>query len=126
MFSIQSTFSGFSVHDMAKAKQFYGETLGLEFEDDFGGTKIKLPNGNRVWMYESPHHQPADYTMLNFVVDDIDEAYQALAAKGVSFQKYPGAPQDENGIMRGKQQQRGPNIAWFKDPSGNILSILEN
>jgi predicted enzyme related to lactoylglutathione lyase len=126
MLKIQATFSGFSVNDLSAAKQFYGEVLGLELEDKVGGTAITLPHGASAWMYEKPNHQPAAYTMLDLVVDDIDAAYEALASKGVQFEHYPGSYQDEKGIMRGKDVDKGPNIAWFTDPAGNILAILEN
>lgn len=126
MLQIQSTFSGFSVNDLAAAKQFYGDILGCALEDQVGGTRIQLPHGASAWMYQKEDHQPAGYTMLNFVVSDIDEAYDVLADKGVRFERYPGSPQDERGIMRGKAQSMGPNIAWFKDPAGNILAIVES
>lgn len=125
MLKIQSTFSGFSVNDMQAAKQFYGKVLGLELEDKVGGTSIQLPGGASAWMYQKDDHVPAGYTMLDFVVDDIDEAFDALTTKGVQFEHYPGSYQDEKGIMRGKEHNMGPNIAWFKDPAGNILAILE-
>lgn len=125
MLPIQSAFSGFSVNDLEAAKQFYGAVLGLELEDEVGGTRLTLPGGASAWMYQKADHQPATYTMLDLVVGDIDEAYQALAAKDVAFEHYPGSYQDEKGIMRGKKVGMGPNIAWFKDPAGNILAILE-
>lgn len=126
MLNVLSTFSGFSVNDLEAAKRFYGKVLGCYIEDQFGGASLTLPGGAHAWLYQKPDHQPATYTMLDFVVSDIDEAYQYLAGNGVEFEHYPGSPQDEKGIMRGKDQNRGPNIAWFKDPAGNILAILEN
>lgn len=125
MLQIQSTFSGFSVNDIEVAKHFYGNVLGLELQDEVGGTKITLPAGASAWMYQKEDHQPATYTMLDLVVDDIDEAYEALNAQGVIFERYPDSYQDEKGIMRGKGVGMGPNIAWFKDPAANILAILE-
>jgi catechol 2,3-dioxygenase-like lactoylglutathione lyase family enzyme len=123
---IQSTFSGFSVSDIEAAKQFYGTILGLQLKDEVGGTSIALPAGAKVWMYQKEDHRPATYTMLNLIVDDIDQAHEALSAQGVTFERYPDSYQDEKGIMRGKSVSMGPNIAWFKDPAGNILAILES
>lgn len=125
MFTIQTTFSGFTVNDIKAAKQFYGKILNLELEDAVGGTAIKLPNGASAWMYQKNNHLPATYTILNFVVDNIDEAFEELIARGLEFEHYSGLHQDEKGIMRGKERAMGPNIAWFKDPAGNILAILE-
>jgi len=125
MLTIQSTFSGFSVDDLAAAKRFYGDSLGFELEDAVGGVRLSLPDGASAWMYEKTDHQPADYTMLNLVVQDIDQAFDELTQRGVTFERYPDSPQDDRGIMRGKAIGRGPNIAWFKDPAGNILAILE-
>jgi catechol 2,3-dioxygenase-like lactoylglutathione lyase family enzyme len=125
MFTPKAAFSGFSVDDLDKAKAFYGETLGLKLTDDFGGMRIALPNGAEAWAYVKPDHQPASYTMLNFIVDNIDQAVDELVGRGVTFEKYDGMHQDEKGIARGKEQGKGPNIAWFTDPAGNILSVLE-
>jgi catechol 2,3-dioxygenase-like lactoylglutathione lyase family enzyme len=125
MFKSKAAFSGFSVNDIAKAKEFYGNTLGLTFQDDMGGTRLQLPNDNEVWMYQKDDHQPATYTMLNFIVDNIDAAVDELVQSGVAFEHYPGLTQDEKGVMRGKSKNMGPNIAWFKDPAENILSIVE-
>src|SRR5271165_4962293 len=125
MFKPKAAFSGFSVDDLEKAKEFYTKTLGLEVSDEVGGTKIQLPSGNQAWMYPKENHQPATYTMLDFLVDDIDGAVEELEKLGVKFERYEGMPQDEKGILRGKEKQKGLNIAWFKDPSGNILAVLE-
>lgn len=122
---ILSTFSGFSVDNIDTAKQFYTNVLGFELEDSVGGTYIKLSSNVIGWIYPKPDHQPASYTTLDLVVDNIDESVDELVKKGVVFEHYPGSPQDEKGIMRGKEQNRGPNIAWFKDPAGNILALLE-
>jgi len=125
MFKPKSVFNGFSVDDLDKAKVFYTKILGLKVEDATGGASILLPGGHKAWMYTREDHQPATYTMLNFVVDDIDEAVDEITNRGVSFEHYEGSPQDEKGIMRGKEHHMGPNIAWFKDSAGNILSVLE-
>ncbi len=126
MINIQSTFSGFSVNDLNAAKQFYSEALGFEVTDETGGAMIRLPGGAQAWMYEKADHEPAGYTMLDFRVNNIDEAHTELTNAGVEFEQYPGSYQDEKGIMRGKEHEMGPNIAWFKDPAGNILAIVED
>jgi catechol 2,3-dioxygenase-like lactoylglutathione lyase family enzyme len=124
---VLSTFSGMSVTDMAAAKRFYTETLGLKLASEEMGLDLDLPGGGKLFLYEKSDHQPADFTTLNFVVSDIDAAVDELTGKGVQFERYPDMPgeQDERGIMRGKAANMGPDIAWFKDPAGNILSILE-
>jgi predicted enzyme related to lactoylglutathione lyase len=114
--------SGFAVPDTDEAKRFYGETLGLEvsvMSDEFGVMALKL-NGGDVLVYRKEDFTPATYTILNFEVDDIDAAVDDLSSRGVSFERYDGFEQDEKGIARGP----GPMIAWFKDPAGNILSVL--
>jgi catechol 2,3-dioxygenase-like lactoylglutathione lyase family enzyme len=121
MFSPKSAFSGFSVHDLAQARQFYAETLGLQVEKDGVGLKLHLPGGSAVFVYQKHDHQPATFTILNFVVADIDGAVGELMGRGVHFERYSGIPADEKGIMRGN----GPAIAWFKDPAGNVLAVLE-
>lgn len=123
-----AAFSGFSVDDIAKAKQFYTETLELELRAEKMGLDFKLPGAGRFFIYEKPDHQPATFTVLNFVVEDIDVAVNSLAAKGVEFEHYDQKDrgnQDEKGITRGIAADRGPDIAWFKDPAGNILSVLQ-
>ena len=125
MFTPKAAFNGFSVDDIAKARTFYGELLGLSLEDAPGGVKIALPGGSQGWMYPKKDHQPASYTMLNFIVDDINAAVDELVKRGVVFERYPETSQDERGIMRGKSINMGPDIAWFKDPAGNILAILQ-
>ena len=116
-------FSGFSVNDIQKAKEFYGRTLGLEVSEANGLLTLHLGGGNSVLIYPKPSHAPASFTILNFPVDDVDLAVDELSRRGVRFEKYdlPDIKTDEKGIMRGK----GPTIAWFKDPAGNILSVLE-
>jgi len=125
MFNLKGAFSGFSVNDPAKAKEFYTKTLGLKVEDGVGGVRIRLPGGGMVWMYPKPNHQPASFTILNFKVDDIDAAVDDLTSRGVQFERYPNIPADDKGILRGIAGKRGPDIAWFKDPAGNILSVLK-
>jgi len=115
--------SGFAVPDTDEAKRFYGETLGLEvavFDEENGVMALKLGSGD-VLVYRKPDFTPATYTILNFDVDDIDAAVDGLAERGVEFERYDGFDQDEKGIMHGP----GPHIAWFKDPAGNILSVLQ-
>jgi catechol 2,3-dioxygenase-like lactoylglutathione lyase family enzyme len=120
-------FSGFSVDDLKKAKQFYKETLGLEIEEDMG-LNLKLPGGGHVFIYDKPNHQPATYTVLNLVVTDVDKAVDELSGKGIKFEHYPDMPwpQDKKGIARGLSAGQGPDIAWFKDPAGNILAVLQD
>jgi catechol 2,3-dioxygenase-like lactoylglutathione lyase family enzyme len=125
MFKPIATFSGFSVDDLAKAKEFYETKLGLKTEDAVGGAHIILPGGAKAWMYPKKDHVPASYTMLDFIVDNIDTAVDKLTKQGVIFEHYDQAPQDAKGVLRGKEHNMGPNIAWFKDPAGNILAILE-
>lgn len=129
MFKAQAAFSGFSVDDQAKAKEFYTSTLGLTLQDESMGLTFGLPGGGAVFVYPKDGHQPATFTILNFVVDDVDAAVDALKSKGVSFEQYDmgnGAKTDESGVMRGIAADQGPDIAWFKDPAGNILSVLQN
>jgi catechol 2,3-dioxygenase-like lactoylglutathione lyase family enzyme len=123
---VKAAFSGFSVNDLAKSKEFYTETLGLKVDNEGVGMRIHLPGGGTVFFYPKDDHQPATFTILNFVVENIDEAVDELKSRGVTFDRYEGAPQDEKGILRGLSQQMGPDIAWFKDPAGNILSVLQD
>jgi catechol 2,3-dioxygenase-like lactoylglutathione lyase family enzyme len=121
MFANTKAFSGFAVDDMDKARQFYGETLGLKTSEEHGLMTLHLSGDRPTLVYPKPDHTPADYTILNFPVDDIDEAVDKLAARGVRFERYDGFGQDEKGIAR----DAGPPIAWFKDPAGNILAVLQ-
>jgi catechol 2,3-dioxygenase-like lactoylglutathione lyase family enzyme len=114
-------FSGFSVGDLPAAKRFYGETLGLEVSEEYGLLTLHIAGDRGVLVYPKPDHTPASFTILNFPVDDIDRAVDELTRRGVRFERYDGAEQDEKGIHRGE----GPPIAWFTDPSGNILSVLQ-
>jgi len=124
MFKESKAFSGFSVNDLAKAKDFYGKTLGVDVADGPMGTlELHLAGGATVFVYPKENHEPATYTVLNFPVADVEKAVDGLSAKGVKFEQYgmPEVAQDKKGIARGE----GPAIAWFKDPAGNILSVLE-
>ncbi len=126
MFKNTKAFSGFSVNDLQKAKEFYGQTLGLNVSETPEGLALKIAGGGQVFIYPKPNHEPATFTILNFPVDDIDEAVDRLKKLGVRFEKYEGEMKtDEKGIFRGADGGQGPNIAWFKDPAGNILSVLE-
>jgi len=118
-------FNGFSVDDMTKARRFYAETLGVEttvVSEDMRLLSLNLAGGRDTLVYEKADHVPATYTILNFVVEDVEEAVDELGRRGVRFEKYDGHGQDEKGISRGGG---GPHIAWFRDPAGNILSVLE-
>jgi catechol 2,3-dioxygenase-like lactoylglutathione lyase family enzyme len=127
MFKAKAAFSGFSVDDLAKTKEFYTKTLGLEVDDQGIGLRLHLPGGGTVFVYPKGDHQPATFTILNFEVDNIDEAVDELTTRGVQFEHYEDGPKtDEKGILRGLSQNMGPDIAWFKDPAGNILSVIED
>ena len=126
MLKVKAAFSGFSVDDLAKSNEFYTKTLGLKVDDEGMGLSLHLPDGGTVFIYPKHDHQPATFTILNFVVENIDDAVDELKSRGVGFERYEGSPQDEKGILRGRSQNIGPDIAWFKDPSGNILSVLQD
>jgi catechol 2,3-dioxygenase-like lactoylglutathione lyase family enzyme len=124
MFADTEAFSGFAVDDLEKAQRFYGETLGIRttlLDEENGLLTLHLAGGRDTLVYRSPGFTPASYTMLNFRVDDIDAAVDELTGRGVSFERYDEFPQDEKGVMR----EDGPFIAWFKDPAGNTLSVLQ-
>lgn len=122
MFRNTKAFSGFSVNDIQKAKEFYGETLGLEVSETHGLLSLHLAGGATILVYPKPNHIPATFTILNFPVADIEEAVDQLSRKGVRFERYDGdLKTDDKAIFRGG----GPLIAWFKDPAGNVLSVLE-
>jgi catechol 2,3-dioxygenase-like lactoylglutathione lyase family enzyme len=121
MFENTKAFSGFAVDDVEEAREFYGETLGLKTSEEHGLLTLHLAGDRPTLVYPKPDHTPADYTILNFPVDDIDAAVDALTERGVRFERYDGAEQDEKGIARAI----GPYIAWFKDPAGNVLSVLQ-
>ena len=128
MVDVQVAFSGFSVDDLEKAKMFYTSILGLKLQDEKMGLQFALPGGGQLFIYDKPDHQPAKYTVLNFVVADIDTAVAELEKNGVKMEHYnmKEIPQDEKGIARGKAVEMGPDIAWFTDPAGNILSVMQN
>lgn len=127
MVAISGLMSGFAVKDIDAAKTFYSDTLGLTVDSaGMGNLSIVLPQGGVIVVYPKPDHAPATYTMLNLEVADIDAAVSELTAAGIQFQIYEGAHQDDHGIARGKAAGYGPDIAWFLDPSGNILSVLCN
>jgi catechol 2,3-dioxygenase-like lactoylglutathione lyase family enzyme len=124
MLNTKKAFASYSVNDIQKAKDFYGKTLGFEISDGPEGTLVlALDGGSKALMYPKPNHQPASFTVLNFPVPSVDKAVDELKQKGVHFEVYnqPNLKTDERGIMRGN----GPTIAWFKDPAGNIFSVLE-
>ncbi len=122
MFKDTKAFSGFAVDDIAAAETFYSDTLGLEVSEANGLLTLHLAGDRPTIVYPRPGHQPAAYTILNFPVDDIDAAVDALVQRGVAFERYEGFEQDEKGIARGGG---GPFIAWFRDPAGNILAVLQ-
>lgn len=126
MLKAQAAFSGISVNDLDKARQFYTQVLGLTIRDETMGIQLALPSGGTLFIYPKDGHQPATFTVLNFVVADIDAAVDELTKQGVDFERYDNMPQDEKGIARGRSANTGPDIAWFKDPAGNILSVLQN
>ena len=124
MLANTKAFSGFAVDDIDKALEFYGETLGLRtsvYDEENGLIALHLAGDRETLVYRKPDLQPASYTILNFSVDDIDATVDELASRGVRFERYDGFEHDEKGIARGP----GPDIAWFKDPAGNILSVLK-
>jgi predicted enzyme related to lactoylglutathione lyase len=124
MFANTEAFSGFAVPDLKQAKEFYGQTLGLnvsEIDEATALLRLHIAGSRDILVYEKADHTPATYTILNFPVDDIDQAVDSLTERGVTFERYDGFEQDEKGIARGE----GPLIAWFTDPAGNILSVLQ-
>ena len=123
MFKASKAFSSFSVDDLPKAKAFYGQTLGLRVAESAEGLELHFGGDTGIFIYPKPNHTPATFTVLNFLVDDIDAAVEELRETGVRFEKYDGEIKtDEKGIHR----NGGPLITWFKDPAGNILSVLQN
>jgi catechol 2,3-dioxygenase-like lactoylglutathione lyase family enzyme len=126
MFKAKTAFNGFSVDDLAKARAFYGETLELQVDNEGVGLRLHLPGGGTAFAYPKEDHQPATFTILDFVVASIDEAVDELTNRGVQFEHYDDGPNtDEKGIFRGTSKNQGPDIAWFKDPAGNVLAVLE-
>jgi catechol 2,3-dioxygenase-like lactoylglutathione lyase family enzyme len=122
MFASSEAFSGFAVDDLETARRFYEDTLGLEVSMEHGLLTLHLAGGRDTLVYEKPDFAPATYTILNFPVEDVETAVDELVAGGVSFERYDGFEQDDKGISRGDD---GPPIAWFTDPAGNILAVLE-
>ena len=124
--NILGAFSGYSSNDIQGCIAFYRNVIGLEVSESMGGFNFEA-NGQKVFVYPKDDHRPATFTVLNFVVPNINDAIDELAAKGVTFLRYDNMPgdQDERGVMRGKDAGMGPNIAWFKDPSENILALIE-
>ena len=122
MLGDSKAFSGFAVDDLEKAKAFYEDTLGLKTSEDHGLMTLHLAGDRPTIVYPKPGHEPANYTILNFPVDDIDTVVDELLERGVDFEIYDGFEQDERGIAR----NAGPPIAWFRDPAGNILAVIEN
>ena len=123
MLENSKAFSGFAAPDIAEEKKFYSQTLGLKTSEDHGLLRLHLNGGNNVLIYPKPNHVPATFTVLNFPVRDVDRAVDDLTRRGVRFEIYdlPDLKTDKKGVMRGN----GPTIAWFKDPAGNILSVIE-
>jgi predicted enzyme related to lactoylglutathione lyase len=126
MFKDTRAFSSFSVNDLQEAKKFYGQTLGLEVSETKEGVGLRIAGGGQVFIYPKLNHQAATFTVLNFPVKDIEQAVDQLTKLGISFEHYEGEMKtDEKGIFRGAARGEGPQIAWFKDPAGNILSVLQ-
>jgi predicted enzyme related to lactoylglutathione lyase len=122
MFTKTKAFSSFAVDDIDAARSFYSEKLGLEVTDgEMGFITLELAGDRPTMIYPKPDFTPATYTVLNFPVEDVDAAVDELSGRGVEFERYEGFDQDERGIARGD----GPDIAWFKDPAGNILAVLK-
>jgi len=122
---INTAFSGFSVNDLEAAKHFYQTVIGLSVTADDRGLHLSLPKGGEVFVYSKPNHQPASFTILNFLVNDIDAAVDQLMEQGVDLEHYEGMNQDDKGIARA-ETGKGPSIAWFKDPAGNILAVIQD
>ena len=124
VFNDTKAFSGFSVDDLDRAREFYGETLGIEVDESGPGLNLRIAGGNPVFVYPKQDHEPATFTILNFPVSDIESAVDELTGRGVRFERYEGTEleTDANGIFRGG----GPPIAWFKDPAGNVLSVIQS
>ena len=120
-------FSSFSVDNIDEAVEFYGKTLGVNVKNTEEGLQLDFDDGGSVFIYPKDDHEPATFTVLNFTVSDIDAAVEELKARGIEFESYEGELEtDENNIMRGEEDGEGPNIAWFKDPAGNFISVIEN
>lgn len=127
IFKDAKAFSSFSVNDIAKAREFYGDTLGISISEEMEGSiSLNLAGGTNIFIYPKDNHSPATFTVLNFHVKNIDESVEKLKALGIKFESFEGEMKtDENNIFRGAANNTGPNIAWFKDPAGNFLSVIE-
>jgi catechol 2,3-dioxygenase-like lactoylglutathione lyase family enzyme len=125
MVAISGAFSSFAARDTDAARDFY-RTLGIEVGESAAGLHLALPGGGRVFVYPKPDHEPAGFTVFSIEVADIDAAMDELAAAGIPAIRYDGFPQDDRGVMRGRAANRGPDIAWVLDPSGNIVSVIQN
>ena len=128
MFADTKAYSGFAVDDLGKAKEFYGDTLGLNvtvLDEENGLMNLELAGERATLVYQKDDLSPANYTMLNFAVEEIDAAVDELANRGVEFERYEGFEQDDKGVFRGLASGQGPDIAWFKDPAGNILAVMQ-
>ncbi|WP_210480888.1 VOC family protein [Naasia sp. SYSU D00948] len=127
MIRTTAAFSSFSSNDIEGSKRFYGEVLGLDYEETMSGLQLSLPGGGRVFIYPKDDHEPATFTVLNFAVEDIDAAVDSLNAQGVATKIYGDDefPSDARGIVRGGPEL-GPDIAWFRDPAGNVLAVLSD
>jgi catechol 2,3-dioxygenase-like lactoylglutathione lyase family enzyme len=122
-----TAFSSFSIDDVAAARKFYSQTLGLAVSEMSEGLSIKLAGGGNIFLYPKSDHTPATFTVLNFQVDDIDQAVSDLRSRGVEFESLDGnVGTDSEGIFRGSKHGKGPDIAWFRDPAGNFLSVLKS
>ncbi len=124
MLTYNKSFSGFSTNDISAAKEFYNQTLGINATEENGMLTLHLENEKTVLIYPKSDHVPATYTVLNFIVNDLDAAMEEMKGKGIVFEQYENLT-DENGVARGIARHQGPDIAWFKDPAGNILSVLK-
>jgi catechol 2,3-dioxygenase-like lactoylglutathione lyase family enzyme len=125
VFEKSKPFSGFSVSDIDAARRFYAETMEMDVRDVNGMLQLQIRPDVAVLVYPTETHRAGSYTVLNFPVDDIDAAVDVLVSRGVTLERYEGAPQDDKGIVRGRSNDMGPDIAWFTDPAGNVLSVLQ-
>jgi catechol 2,3-dioxygenase-like lactoylglutathione lyase family enzyme len=125
--NIKTVFAGYSVNNIQQAQEFYSDVLGLKAEIDpnMGTLDISINENSHVFLYPKENHQAATFTVLNLIVENIDEAVDELMAKGIKFERYDGFNQDSKGIARTTDPSKGPSIAWLTDPSGNIISIIE-
>ena len=126
MFEDSEPFSGFSVDDIPAAKAFYTDVMEMTVGEDNGMLQLQIRPEVAVLVYPSPNHRPASYTVLNFPVTDIDAAVDELVRRGVRIERYDGMPHDDKGVLRGRAAGMGPDVAWFQDPAGNVLSVLQS